>query len=112
MLYAKPLKHKQKSRHKSNEHTEYDDMCEICRRQATETHEWFNGSDRKFAIDNKAQSKLCNSCHHKFTVGSKKLWLPYQRKHQLRIMYEKGWNEDQWRRNGVVNGDIIRKSYL
>lgn len=106
MLFPKPEYRSKKSKRMFNDPIKEYIPCEHCgMNAATETHEWFNGPDRNFAIINKAQSKLCNRCHRYFTDCDKEEWKPYQRKHQRRIMQEKNWNVKEWVKH-------VRQSYL
>ena len=100
------------SKHRTNKRPHEYRPCEICKvGNWEETHEIFSGSDRNFSIDNNAQLRICQKCHraiHDELIDTTR----YKQEHQCRIMQEKDWSVDEWRKNGVFNGSNIRKNYL
>jgi len=96
--FEKPKKAKKKKPKNNKRITEYIE-CERCHAQAEETHEVFFGNPaRQVSIENGWQEKLCKLCHQRVhsDIMFRRLM---QSEWQEKIMYEKGWTIDDWRKN-------------
>jgi hypothetical protein len=96
-MYPKPKRKKQKSTHITNPRLDYDEICEICGKQAHCTHELKGGSMRNKSIQYGFQMKLCTTCHrnyHEKYTKEQKNHLRYKK--QLEIMKERDWTLINW----------------